>query len=79
MLVDANILLFAVNSAAPEHERAAAWLEGALNGNRRVGLPWESLTAFVRLVTNARVIPRPLAPGDAWTFVEEWLAAPDER
>jgi len=76
MLVDANILLFAVNSASPEHERAAAWLEEALNGNRRVGLPWESLTAFVRLVTNPRVVPKPLAPADAWAFVEEWLAAP---
>jgi toxin-antitoxin system PIN domain toxin len=76
MLVDANILLFAVNESAPEHDRAAAWLEDALNGNRRVGLPWESLTAFVRLVTNPRVVPRPLAPVDAWAFVEDWLAAP---
>ena len=76
MLVDANILLFAVNESAPEHDRAAAWLEEALNGNRRVGLPWESLTAFVRLVTNPRVVPRPLAPVDAWAFVEDWLAAP---
>jgi hypothetical protein len=76
MLVDANILLFAVNSAAPQHERAAAWLEDALNGSRRVGLPWESLTAFVRLVTNPRVVARPLSPVDAWSFVEEWLTAP---
>jgi toxin-antitoxin system PIN domain toxin len=76
MLVDANILLFAVNESAPEHDRAAAWLENALNGNRRVGLPWESLTAFVRLATNPRVVPRPLAPVDAWAFVEDWLAAP---
>lgn len=76
MLVDANILLFAVNESAPEHDRAAAWLEEALNGNRRVGLPWESLTAFVRLVTNPRVVPKPLAPVDAWAFVEDWLGAP---
>lgn len=76
MLIDANVLLFAVNTAAPEHARAAAWLEEALNGNRRVGLPWESLTAFVRLSTNPRVVPRPLAPVDAWAFVEAWLAAP---
>ena len=76
MLVDANILLFAVNVSAPEHERAATWLEEALNGSRRVGLPWESLTAFLRLATNPRVVASPLAPVDAWTFVEEWLAAP---
>jgi uncharacterized protein len=86
MLVDANILVFAVNEAAPEHDRAAAWLEACLNGNRRVGLPWESLTAFVRLVTNPRVVSRPLSPEDAWDIVESWLAmlvawvpAPTER
>jgi hypothetical protein len=52
------------------------WLEAELNGDRRVGMPWESLTAFVRLVTNPRAFPRPLAPGDAWDLVDEWLAAP---
>jgi toxin-antitoxin system PIN domain toxin len=76
MLVDANILLFAVNESAPEHARAVAWLEEALNGSRRVGLPWESLTAFVRLATNPRVVARPLAPLEAWSFVSAWLAAP---
>jgi toxin-antitoxin system PIN domain toxin len=76
MLVDANILLFAVNESSPEHDRAAAWLQDALNGSRRVGLPWESLTAFVRLATNPRVVSRPLAPVAAWAFVEDWLAAP---
>ena len=76
MLVDANILVFAVNTAAPEHARATEWLEANLNGDRRVGLPWESLTAFVRLVTHARSFPRPLAPGDAWDIVDAWLAAP---
>jgi toxin-antitoxin system PIN domain toxin len=76
MLVDANILFFAVNESAAEHDRAAAWLEEALNGSRRVGLPWESLTAFVRLSTNPRVVAKPLAPVEAWALVEAWLAAP---
>ena len=76
MLVDADILVFAVNTAAPEHERAVAWLEDRLNGDRRVGLPWESLTAFVRLVTSPRAFAQPLAPAEAWDIVEAWLAAP---
>jgi toxin-antitoxin system PIN domain toxin len=76
MLVDANILVYAVDEAAPEHDRAAAWLEAALNGNRRVGLPWESLLAFMRLTTNARIVRHPLAPEAAWGLVEAWLAAP---
>ena len=76
MIIDTNILLFATNEASPEHISAVAWLEDALNGNRRVGLPWESLTGFVRLVTNPRVVPLPMAPADAWSIVDAWLAAP---
>jgi toxin-antitoxin system PIN domain toxin len=76
MLVDANLLLYAANGQAPEHERAAAWLEEQLNGNSRVGLPWESLIAFVRLATSARAIARPLSAAAAWRFVQDWLAAP---
>jgi toxin-antitoxin system PIN domain toxin len=75
MLVDANILLFAVDKASPFHERAAAWLERQLNGARRVGLPWLSLGAFLRISTNPRATPRPLAPNEAWAYVEDWLAA----
>lgn len=49
ILVDANLLLYAANRAAPEHERARAWLDDWLNGTVPLGLPWPSLLAFVRL------------------------------
>jgi len=75
-LIDANLLLYAVNRDAPEQPRAAAWLEDQLNGDSRVGLPWESLTAFLRLATHPRVTSRPLAPARAWAFVRDWLAVP---
>jgi toxin-antitoxin system PIN domain toxin len=74
-LIDANLLLYAANRDAAEHERATAWLEGQLNGSRRVGMPWESLTAFMRLATNPRVAAKPLSAEGAWAFVEEWLDA----
>ncbi len=54
----------------------AAWLEERLNGDRRVGLPWESLTAFVRIATHPRASTHPLTPADAWKFVDAWLSAP---
>lgn len=75
MLVDANLLLYASDTTAPPHERAAAWLTEQLNGERRVGIPWESLTAFVRISTHPRASEHPLEPRRAWSFVEEWLAA----
>ena len=54
MLVDANILLFAVDAQSPHHRKAAAWFTEQLNGPRRVALPWLSLAAFVRISTNSR-------------------------
>ncbi len=75
MLVDANILLYAVDEESALHTPAREWLEGALNGPRRVGLPWQSLTGFMRIVTNPRAVPNPLAPADAWFMVEAWLDA----
>lgn len=76
MLVDADILLYAVDEESRAHRAARDWLEAALNGPRRVGLPWQSLLAFVRIVTHPRALPTPLAPADAWGFVADWLDAP---
>lgn len=74
ILVDANLLLYAANHAAPEHEQARAWLDDGLNGTVAVGLPWPSLLAFVRLATNPVVVRHPATPAEAWRQVEEWLA-----
>ena len=74
MLVDANLLIYAVDTTVPEHERAAAWLTSQLNGERRVGLPWESLNAFLRITTHPRASSQPLRPAEAWRFVRDWLS-----
>lgn len=76
MLVDANVLLYAVDEDSPRHDRASGWLEGALNGPRRVGLPWQSLTAFLRIATHPRALTAPLTAADARGYVEDWLDAP---
>ena len=76
MIVDANILLYARNSDDPRHEPARHWLEAALNGDERVGLPWTSLGAFLRIATNPRAMPDPLDSAAAWRQVEQWLDAP---
>ena len=76
MLVDANLLLFAVDADSTQHERAADWLSDQLNGDQRVGLPWQSLTAFVRIATHPRATQAPLTPLEAWRFIVGWLAVP---
>jgi toxin-antitoxin system PIN domain toxin len=76
ILIDAHLLLYAKVADYPQHLRAAAWLEARLNAPDRVGLPWPSLLAFLRLMTNPRLFVRPLRLADAWAQVEEWLALP---
>ncbi len=76
MLVDANLLLYAINSRAVQHEVAKIWLAEQLNGARRVGLPWQSLGAFLRISTHPRAFARPLTPAIAWERIADWLAAP---
>jgi toxin-antitoxin system PIN domain toxin len=75
ILVDANLLLYAANRAAAEHERARTWLDSNLSGTARVGLPWPSLLAFVRLASNPLVVRQPVSVEAAWTQVIEWLRA----
>lgn len=75
ILVDANLLLYAANHAAPEHEAARTWLDAQLSATARVGLPWASLLAFVRLATNPLVMRSPVSMPAAWRQVEQWLGA----
>jgi uncharacterized protein len=75
MIVDANVLLYAVDTRSPFHRSAKTWLEAALSGPVRIGLPWVSLTAFLRIATHPRASTNPLSPGDAWSCIEDWLGA----
>lgn len=76
IILDANVLLYAYNPSSEHHARCRAWLESALNDAEQVGLPWQTVLAFVRIATNPRVFQRPLGIAAAVAIVEEWLACP---
>lgn len=74
-VVDANVLLYAVNEDAPHHEVAKTWLDDALRAGT-VGFSWVAILAFVRLSTNARLFPSPLQLDQALAVTKGWLAQP---
>lgn len=78
-IVDLNILLYAVNSEAAEHDRAHRWWEQALNDEEIVGLAWVVVIGFLRLSTSPRVFPRPLSPAAALAKIDAWLARDNVR
>ncbi len=73
ILIDANLLVYAHARSFAQHARARAWLDQKLSDNAPVGLPWESLVAFLRIVTNPRIFERPESIKGAWQQVAAWL------
>jgi len=59
-LVDANVLLYAVNTDARQHQPAKQWLNKALVWDETIGFPWLCMIAFVRLATHPSIFPMPL-------------------
>lgn len=76
-IVDANVLLYAVDVSAEHHADAKAWLDDALSGTESVVLPWICLLAFVRISTHPSIYPSPLRPAQAFDVIEAWLGRPN--
>jgi toxin-antitoxin system PIN domain toxin len=76
VVVDANVLLYAVNADGPHHQEARDWLDASLDGAEAVGLAWIALLAFIRIGTNPALLRAPMAAAEAIAQVEEWLGAP---
>ena len=76
-LVDANLLLYAVDEGSPHHTVAKTWLERELSGSETCAFAWAVLVAFVRLATNPRVFAEPLTAEEALDLLDSWLERPN--
>jgi uncharacterized protein len=76
LLLDVNVLVYAFDEAAAEHERHRAWLTSALEGDEPVGIVDAVLAAFVRVVTHPRILARPASLDLALAFADAVRAAP---
>ena len=76
---DANLLIYAYNEKAEQHERAKQWLEKTLSSPELFGLSWQVITAFLRISTNTRIFSLPFDLPEAIEIVEEWLAQPQVK
>jgi toxin-antitoxin system PIN domain toxin len=79
IVLDANILLYAYDSASSQHNRARAWVERVFSGNEPVGLPWLTIAAFLRIMTNVRLPGERFTSQEAIGVVNLWLEQPNIR
>ena len=77
ILVDVNLLIYAIDNDAAHHVKARAWFEHQLSGETVVGLAWSVALGFLRVTTHPRIMRRPLAPERALAYVNEWLEQPN--
>lgn len=79
VLLDVNVLIYAVNESAPQHERVRLWIETARHADDLLALCWDTLSGFVRIATNPRSGMQVLSRDEALDFVDAWLGLPDAR
>ncbi len=75
-IVDINLLIYAINKDTPHHSKARKWLERCLSSDEPFGFAWIVILGFLRIVTNGRIMPTPLAPDVALDIVDGWLQQP---
>lgn len=76
MIVDANLLIYSSIGTLPQHKASYRWLRRQLDELPRIGLPWSSLLAFVRIASNSGLFASALSIRAAWEQVEIWLSWP---
>jgi len=79
IILDANILLYAYDSDSDRHQAARAWIEQVFSEGEPVGLPWQTVAAFLRVVTNSRLRGDRFTAAQAAAIVDAWLAQPNLR
>lgn len=76
ILIDANLLIYAIDADSPHHRTARRWLEDTLSGTTQVGFPWIVILAFLRVTTRSTIVRTPLAAEDALDIMATWLQQP---
>lgn len=79
IVLDANILLYAYDVDALKFANARDYLEEVFSGIEMVGIPSQSISAFLRISTQKGPLRAPYSMKEAIGFVEEWLALPNVR
>jgi toxin-antitoxin system PIN domain toxin len=78
-IVDINLLIYAINKDTPHHFKAKKWLEDCLSSDEAFGFAWIVILGFLRIVTNGRIMPKPLLPEVAIDSVNDWLQQPPSQ
>jgi toxin-antitoxin system PIN domain toxin len=73
IVLDANLLIYAFDSEAVQHHAARNWLGKVVSSTELVGLPWQTVSAFIRITTNSRLTGDSFPTNKAIGIVQQWM------
>jgi hypothetical protein len=79
IVVDVNLLIFAYDTTCNEHRKARAWVEEVFTSDEPVGLPWQNISAFLRILTYPGLMGERFTMGQVLTIVDQWVEMPQVR
>ena len=79
IVLDVHLLIYAYSSAFPEHEQARQWIEDTFSGDALIGLPWQTISAFIRILTNPNLPGERFSTKEMVAIVHEWTELPNIR
>ena len=79
IVLDVNLLLYAYDSEALRHRASRVWLDGVFLGGELVGMPWQTVSAFLRISTNPRLSGDRFPMARAMGIVHQWMNSKQVR
>ncbi len=70
ILFDVNVLIHATRKQAADHKRYRDWLEQLVDGDAAFAVSELVLSSYLRIITNPKVVAKPVALNDAIGAVE---------
>ncbi len=77
IVLDANILIYAYDTATPFYKAASAWVEKIFSSTELIGIPLQTVGAFLRLITDSRLPGDRMSMAEAVEVVDHWFAQPN--
>jgi uncharacterized protein len=77
IVLDANILLYAYDEKAELWQQAREWVSCIFSAEDPVGLPWQTVGAFLRISTNPSLRGSRFTMREATEIVDSWLQEPN--
>jgi toxin-antitoxin system PIN domain toxin len=77
--IDANVLLYASDRSAPQHDSARRFLDRCAVNPEVLCVAWPTVMTYLRIATHAAIFSEPLTPAEALANITALLDLPQVR